>query len=91
MSDVQPLSVFKRDTAKVLANLKKTGKPVTLTVNGKAEIVIQDADAYQQLLDLVALAGRAEMAAFLAESRNDADAGRTLPVKEFLESLGRKA
>jgi PHD/YefM family antitoxin component YafN of YafNO toxin-antitoxin module len=90
MSDVQPLSVFKRDTAKVLANLEKTGKPVTLTVNGKAEIVVQDTAAYQLLLDLAAIAGRAEMAAFLDESRKDADASRILPAKEFLESLGRK-
>jgi len=31
--------------------LKKTGQPVVLTVNGKAEIVVQDAESYQKLLE----------------------------------------
>jgi prevent-host-death family protein len=49
--DIQSLSTFKRDTAKVVRQLKKTGQPVILTVNGKAELVIQDAGSYQKLLD----------------------------------------
>ena len=55
-NDIQSLSTFKRDTAKVAARLKQTGKPLVLTVNGKAEMVVQDAAAYQRLLDLAALA-----------------------------------
>ena len=31
--------------------MKKTRRPVVLTVNGKAEIVVQDAESYQQILD----------------------------------------
>lgn len=88
--DMQSLSTFKRDTAKVAARLKKTGKPVVLTVNGKAEMIVQDADAYQRLLDQAALANQTEMAAFLKASREDMETGRTLPAKEFLESLGKK-
>jgi len=49
--DIQSLSTFKRDTAKIVRQLKKTGEPVVLTVNGKAELVIQDAASYQKLLD----------------------------------------
>ena len=49
--DIQSLSTFKRDTAKIVRQLKKTGEPVILTVNGKAELVIQDAASYQKLLD----------------------------------------
>jgi prevent-host-death family protein len=49
--DIQSLSTFKRDTAKVVRQLKKTGQPVVLTVNGKAELVVQDAESYQKLLD----------------------------------------
>jgi hypothetical protein len=58
-----------------------------LTVNGKAEIVVQDAAAYQRLM---ALAEKAEMAEFLREAQADADAGRTVPAREFLESLSKK-
>jgi prevent-host-death family protein len=49
--DIQSLSTFKRDTAKIVRQLKKTGRPVILTVNGKAELVVQDAESYQKLLE----------------------------------------
>jgi|GEM_PF-488538 len=49
--DIQRLSTFKRDTAKLVRQLKKTGQPVVLTVNGKAELVVQDAESYQKLLE----------------------------------------
>lgn len=49
--DIQSLSTFKRDTAKVVRQLKKTGQPVVLTVNGKAELVVQAAESYQKLLE----------------------------------------
>jgi len=48
--DIQNLSTFKRDTANLVRRLKKTGQPVVLTVNGKAEVVVQDAKSYQKLL-----------------------------------------
>lgn len=49
--DIHSLSTFKRDTAKLVRQLKKTGQPVVLTVNGKAELVVQDAESYQKLLE----------------------------------------
>ena len=48
---IQSLSIFKRDTAKFVRQMKKTKRPVVLTVNGKAELVVQDADSYQELLE----------------------------------------
>jgi prevent-host-death family protein len=49
--DIKSLSTFKRDTAKIVRQLKKTGQPVVLTVNGKAELVVQHAESYQKLLE----------------------------------------
>lgn len=46
--DIQSLSIFKRDTAKYIKQMKKTGQPVVLTVNGKAVLVVQDADSFQR-------------------------------------------
>ena len=46
------LSTFKRDSNKVMRQMKKTKEPVVLTVNGKAAVVIQDAESYQKLLEL---------------------------------------
>jgi len=50
--DIQSLSVFKRDSAKFLKQLKDTGKPIILTVNGKAAMVLSDPDEYQRYLRL---------------------------------------
>src|ERR1044072_3755353 len=49
--DIHSISTFKRDTAKLMRQMKKTREPVVLTVNGKSELVVQDAESYQQLLD----------------------------------------
>jgi len=32
--------------------MKRTKAPVVLTVNGKAELVVQDAESYQELLEV---------------------------------------
>ena len=37
---------------KVMRQMKKTKEPVLRTVNGKAAVVVQDAQSYQTLLDL---------------------------------------
>ena len=37
----------------VIAQMKQTGEPIVLTVNGKAEVVGQDAKSYQQLLEKI--------------------------------------
>lgn len=49
--DIHSLSTFKRDTAKLVRQMKRTKEPVVLTVNGKAELVVQDAASYQELLE----------------------------------------
>jgi prevent-host-death family protein len=85
--DIHSMSDFKRKTTQFVARMKKNGHPVVLTVNGKAEVVVQDAASYQRLLEL---AERAEMMEFLRESLADVEAGRTQPALEALERLGKK-
>jgi PHD/YefM family antitoxin component YafN of YafNO toxin-antitoxin module len=51
--DIHSLTDFQRRTRNHIARLKETGRPEVLTVNGKAEVVVQDAEAYQALLDKV--------------------------------------
>lgn len=47
---VHPLDHFKRQTAEFRERLKATGQPEVLTVDGRAELVVQDAGAYQDLV-----------------------------------------
>ena len=83
--DITSLSHFKRNTAEVLEQLKATARPVVLTINGKAEAVVQDAAAYQKLLDLVE---KADMLDVLSRSHADIDAGRTSPARKAIAALG---
>jgi len=85
--DIDSLSEFKRNTKAFMARLKKTGNPVVLTINGRAAVVVQDASAFQKLIEQEE---RHEMESFLRESIADADAGRTVDAFEFIASLGSK-
>ena len=58
--DIQPMTTFRNHSAEIMQHLKDTKRPVVLTVNGKATAVVQDAEAYQRLLDLAAEASAAE-------------------------------
>ena len=86
--DVQSLSYFLRFTSLVRRDLKESGNPLLLTdKKGRPVLVAQDAAAYQRLLEL---AKKAAIMEFLNQAKADADAGRTVPAREFLESLGQK-
>ncbi len=50
--EIDSLSNFKRKTSEFVEQLKETGKPLILTINGKAELVVQDAGSYQKLLEI---------------------------------------
>ena len=52
--DIQPLTTFRRKSGVFLRHIKKSKRPVVLTVNGKAAAIVRDAEAYQKLLDIAA-------------------------------------
>jgi prevent-host-death family protein len=51
--DIQSMTTFKRNSAGLLKRMRRTGRPLVLTVKGKAEVVVMDAGAYQQMADRV--------------------------------------
>jgi prevent-host-death family protein len=87
---IDSLTNFKRQTAAYLARLHKSGEPVVLTVNGKAQVVIQDAAAYQKLVEAAARIDREETIAAIREGLADVKAGRTKPARAALKALARK-
>jgi prevent-host-death family protein len=50
--DIHSLTDFKKNTSEFINQLKETGEPVVLTINGRAELVVQDAASYQKLIEL---------------------------------------
>jgi prevent-host-death family protein len=82
--DIQSLTSFRRSSGDFMKQLKKTKRPVVLTVNGKAAAVVQDAEAYQRLLDIAA---RADAEEGIRQGLDDVAHGRTRPVREFFDEL----
>jgi prevent-host-death family protein len=87
---IDSLTNFKRQTADYLAKLHKTGDPLVLTVNGKAEVVVQDAVAYQKLVEAAAQVDREETVAAIRAGLADVEAKRTRPARAALRALAKK-
>ena len=51
--DIRSLTDFQRNTKTHLKRLKASGRPTVLTVNGKAELIVQDAGAFEEMLDAI--------------------------------------
>ena len=79
-TDIQSLTTFRRSSGEFMRQLKKSKRPIVLTVNGKAAAVVQDAEAYQRLLDVAARASAEEG---IRQGLEDAKNGRTRPAREF--------
>lgn len=82
--DIDSLSSFKRNTAKFVKRMKKSGAPVVLTVNGKAQIVVQDAESYQKMLELL---DRAEAIEGISRGLEDKKQNRTKSIENFEEKM----
>jgi prevent-host-death family protein len=85
--DIQSLTTFRRRSADFLKQLKKSKRPVVLTVKGKAAAVVQDAAAYQRLLDIAAAADAREG---IRQGLEDVSKGRTRPAREFFAEFETK-
>jgi PHD/YefM family antitoxin component YafN of YafNO toxin-antitoxin module len=88
LANIRSLSDFQRNTKEHLRQLKETGKPEVLTVNGQAELVVQSAAAYQKLLDQVEPADAVEG---LRELLIAADAGENgIPPEQLLTAVRQR-
>ena len=85
--DIHPLTDFKRNTSDFMGRMKRTRRPVVLTVNGKAELVVQDAASYQQILERLErfVAVEAIRIGIVA-----AEEGRVKPARQALAELQEK-
>ena len=85
--DIHSLTDFKRRTNALLRRMRKSGHPLVLTVNGKAELVVLDAAAYQRLAELI---DRAEAVEGIRRGLEDVKQGRTKPARQFFEDMRRE-
>ncbi len=85
--DIQSLTTFRRRSGDFMKQLKATQRPVVLTVKGKAAAIVQDAGAYQRLLDIAA---RADAEEGIRQGLEDVKLGRTRTAEEFLKEFEAK-
>jgi prevent-host-death family protein len=82
--DIQSLTAFRRRSGDFMKLLRKSKRPVVLTVRGKAAAVVQDAAAYQRLLDVAA---RADAGEGIRQGLEDSKKGKVRPAREFFEEF----
>lgn len=64
LKNIHSVTEFQRNAKAYVGKLKKRNQPLVLTVNGRAELVVQNAASYQDLLE------RLERAEAIAAIRN---------------------
>lgn len=87
LKDIESLTAFKRNTNEYVKKIKKSGNPLVLTVNGKAELVVQDAESYQRMLEMI---DRVETIEAVQEGLESVRQGRTMSLDEFDKAMRKK-
>jgi prevent-host-death family protein len=82
--EIHPLTDFKRNTTELVRQMKETGKPIVLTINGRAELVVQDAVSYQKLLELV---DRLEAIAGIRKGLEESKRGEGQPIEDAIRDI----
>ncbi len=82
--DIQSLTTFRRRSGDFMKQLKKSKRPVVLTVKGKAAAVVQDAEGYQRLLDIAAHALAEEG---IRQGLEDAKEGKARSAREVFREF----
>ena len=81
--DILPVSELKKNTRRILEQVRRTQRPVILTVNGKARSVLIDVDSYEAQMKALNLSG------LLLEAEMDIREGKIRPVDSFLREFKR--
>jgi hypothetical protein len=88
-SNIKPLTDFLRNSKSHIEALKLSGAPELLTVNGEAAVVVQDAIAYESLVEQARQAKDDERLRLALESlRNGDNSG--IPLESAMETLRAK-
>lgn len=87
LRDVRSVTEFQRNIKDYVGRLKKKKTPLVLTVNGRAELIVQDAESYQTLLDRLE---RAETLAAIRRGMEDAEAGRMISLGDAAARIRAK-
>ncbi len=81
--DVKTVSELKKSLRAVLEQIRKTGRPVVVTVNGKPDAILIDVETYERKLKALNLVG------LLAQGEEDIRRGRSRSASAFWKEFKR--
>jgi PHD/YefM family antitoxin component YafN of YafNO toxin-antitoxin module len=76
-TDIHSLTDFTRHARAYIQQIMESKHPIALTVNGEAQVIVQDAESYQQMVDEL------EHARFIAAMRESEAAVRNGQVQDL--------
>ena len=79
--DIRSVTDLKRHTREILNHVHETGRPLVLTVNGRADLVLIDAKVYEKQLKAM------NLARLLSEAEGQVATGQTRPARDFLDEF----
>jgi PHD/YefM family antitoxin component YafN of YafNO toxin-antitoxin module len=79
LREVRSVTEFQRNLKGYVGRLKAKKAPLVLTINGRAEIIVQDASSYQALLDRLE---RAETVAAIRQGMEESERGEGIPLEK---------
>lgn len=79
--DIRPFADLEQNASEVLEQMRANGRPIVLTIEGKADAVLMDAKTYEKHLSA------ANMSRLLAPAEADVAAGRVRSARSFLKEF----
>ena len=87
LREIRSVTEFQRNIKDYVSRLKRKKSPMVLTVNGRAELVVQDAASYQKILDRLE---QAEALAAIRRGMEQAERGESISLEEAETQLRMK-
>jgi prevent-host-death family protein len=80
-SQIKPISYMKAHAAEIVRNMGSQRKPLIITQNGEAKVVIQDIESYEKTLETMALLK------ILALGNRQIEEGKVQPAADVIKQL----
>jgi PHD/YefM family antitoxin component YafN of YafNO toxin-antitoxin module len=86
-TDIHSLTDFTRNAKAYIQQIKTSKSPMALTVNGAAQVVVQDAESFQQMVDEL---DHSRLLAAIREGQAAREAGEVQDLEEAFAHVRRE-
>jgi prevent-host-death family protein len=87
LREIRSVTEFQRNIKEYVGRLKEKKTPIVLTLNGRAELVVQDAESYQLMLERLE---RAETLVSVRRGIEQFERGEGIPLDKAEKQLRKK-